>query len=96
MQPLLKIDVADDVGSAHSPYLDAAVLDRLEAIGTELMEIFDFAAIDCEWGLETALGFVSITTIMGRNPQLMNVAHTFATRRSPMRSSREVTAAGRA
>ncbi|MEM5331739.1 hypothetical protein VSR34_35040 [Paraburkholderia sp. JHI2823] len=76
VQPLLKIDVADDVGASHSPYLDAAVLDRLEGFCTVLMEIFDFAAIDCEWGLETALGFVSITTIMGRNPQLMNVAHT--------------------
>lgn len=76
VQPLLKIDVADDVGLNHSPYLDTAVLDRMEAVCAVLMETFDFAAIDCEWGLETTLGFVSITTIMPRNQRLMNVAHT--------------------
>ncbi len=76
VQPLLKIDVADDVGLNHSPYLNTAVLDRMEAVCAVLMETFDFAAIDCEWGLETTLGFVSITTIMPRNQHLMNVAHT--------------------
>jgi hypothetical protein len=76
VQPLLKIDVADDVGLSHSPYLDTAVLDRIEAVCAALMETFDFAAIDCEWGLETTLGFVSITTIMPRDQRLMNVAHT--------------------
>lgn len=76
VQPLLNIDVADDVGLNHSPYLDAAVLDRMEAACAVLMETFDFAAIDCEWGLETTLGFVSITTIMPRNQRLMNIAHT--------------------
>lgn len=76
VQPLLKIDVADDVGPNHSPFLDATVLDRMEAVCAELMEAFDFPAIDCEWGLETTLGFVSITTIAPRNQRLMNVAHT--------------------
>ncbi|VVM82785.1 hypothetical protein [Pseudomonas fluorescens] len=76
VQPLLKIDVCGDVGQDHSPYLDTAVLDRMEAVCNELMQTFDFNAIDCEWGLETTLGFVSVTTVMPRNPQLMNVAHT--------------------
>ncbi|MNF54325.1 hypothetical protein D3C84_357510 [compost metagenome] len=76
VQPLLKIDVCGDVGHDHSPYLGTAVLDHMEAVCNELMQTFDFAAIDCEWGLETTLGFVSVTTIMPRNPQLMNVAHT--------------------
>lgn len=76
VQPLLKIDVCGDVGHDHSPYLDTAVLDYIEAVCSELMQTFDFIAIDCEWGLETTLGFVSVTTVMPRNPQLMNVAHT--------------------
>ncbi len=76
VQPLLKIDVADDVGLNHSPYLDTVVLDRMEAACAALMETFDFAAIDCEWGLETALGLVSVTTIMPRDQRLMNTAHT--------------------
>jgi hypothetical protein len=76
VQPLLKIEVADDVGLNHSPYLDTVILDRMEAVCAVLMETFDFAAIDCEWGLETTLGFVSITTIMPRNQRLMNIAHT--------------------
>lgn len=76
VQPLLKIDISDDVDHGHSPYLDIAVLDHIEAVCRELMRTFDFAAIDCEWGLDTTLGFVSVTTIMPRNPQLMNVAHT--------------------
>ncbi|KPU59175.1 pyruvate phosphate dikinase, PEP/pyruvate binding domain protein [Pseudomonas fluorescens] len=76
VQPLLKIDVCGDVGHDHSPYLDTAVLDRMEAVCNELMQTFDFIAIDCEWGLETTLGFVSVTTVMPRNPQLMNVVHT--------------------
>ena len=76
VQQLLKIDVCGDVGHDHSPYLDTAVLDHMEAVCNELMQTFDFIAIDCEWGLETTLGFVSVTTVMPRNPQLMNVAHT--------------------
>jgi len=76
VQPLLKIDVCVDVGHDHSPYLDTAVLDHMEAVCNELMQTFDFMAIDCEWGLETTLGFVSVTTVMPRNLQLMNVAHT--------------------
>lgn len=76
VQPLMKIDVCGDVDRDHSPYLDTTVLDQMEAVCNELMQTFDFLAIDCEWGLETTLGFVSVTTIMPRNPQLMNVAHT--------------------
>lgn len=76
VQPLLKIDVSDGVGQDHSPYLDMTVIDQMESVCTELMQMFDFMAIDCEWGLETTLGFVSVTTIMPRNPKLMNVAHT--------------------
>ncbi|MEB0028238.1 hypothetical protein QN375_21060 [Pseudomonas sp. MH9.2] len=76
VQPLLKIDVSDDVDYDHSPYLETEVLDRMEAVCNELMQTFDFIAIDCEWGLETTLGFVSVTTVMPRNPRLMNVAHT--------------------
>ena len=76
VQPLLKIDVSIDVGHDHSPYLDAAVLEHMEAVCNELMQTFDFMAIDCEWGIDTTLGFVSVTTIMPRNPKLMNVAHT--------------------
>ncbi|RDU96296.1 hypothetical protein [Trinickia dinghuensis] len=76
VQPLLKIDVADDIGLDHSPYLDAEVLDRIEAVCAVLMKRFDFTAIDCEWGLETELGFVSITTVMPLDQRLMNVAHT--------------------
>ncbi|WP_166363664.1 hypothetical protein [Pseudomonas akapageensis] len=76
VQPLLNIDVCGDVGHDHSPYLDTAVLDHMEAVCNQLMQTFDFTAIDCEWGLETTLGFVSVTTVMPRNPQLMNVAHT--------------------
>ncbi len=76
VQPLLKIDVAGDVDLDHSPYLDSAVLDQLEAVCAELMEAFEFSAIDCEWGLDTALGFVSITTVMPRDRRVMNVAHT--------------------
>ena len=76
VQPLLNIDVCDDVAPDHSPYLDSAVLDYMESVCNELMQIFDFTAIDCEWGLETTLGFVSVTTVMPRNPKLMNVAHT--------------------
>lgn len=76
VQPLLDIDVATDVGPAHSPYLDAAVLDRMEAICAELIAAFDFEAIDCEWGLETTDGFVSVTTIAPRDRRRGNVAHT--------------------
>lgn len=76
VQPLLKIAVADEIGLDHSPYLDKAVLDRMEAVCAALIDAFDFEAIDCEWGLETTLGFVSVTTIMPRDRQLMNVAHT--------------------
>lgn len=76
VQPLLKIDVADDIGANHTPYLGAPVLSGIEAVCAALMETFDFAAIDCEWGLETTLGFVSMTTIMPRNRRLMNGAHT--------------------
>ena len=76
VQPLLEIDVCGDVGHDHSPYLDTAVLEHMEAVCNELMQAFDFIAIDCEWGLETTLGFVSVTTVMPRNPQLMYVAHT--------------------
>ncbi|WP_181287167.1 hypothetical protein [Pseudomonas brassicacearum] len=76
VQPLLKIDVCGDVGHDHSPYLDTAVLDHMEAVCNELMQVFGFTVIDCEWGLETTLGFVSVTTVMPRNSQLMNVAHT--------------------
>ena len=76
VQPLLNIDVCDDVDPDHSPYLDPAVLDHMEAVCNELMQTFDFTAIDCEWGLETTLGFVSVTTVMPRSPALMNVAHT--------------------
>lgn len=76
VQPLLDIDVASDVGPAHSPYLDAAVLDRMEAICAELIEAFDFEAIDCEWGLETTDGFVSVTTIAPRDRRRVNIAHT--------------------
>ncbi|MDB6049415.1 MAG: hypothetical protein JWR17_2161 [Pseudomonas sp.] len=76
VQPLLKIDVCDDVDYDHSPYLETEVLNRMEAVCDELMQTFDFSAIDCEWGLDTTLGFVSVTTVMPRNRQLMNVAHT--------------------
>ena len=76
VQPLLKTDVCGDVDHDHSPYLDTVVFDHMEAVCNELMQTFDFVAIDCEWGLETTLGFVSVTTVMPRNPQLMNVAHT--------------------
>lgn len=76
VQPLINIDVASDVGPAHSPYLDAAVLDRMEAICAELIEAFGFEAIDCEWGLETTGGFVSVTTIAPRDRRRANVAHT--------------------
>lgn len=76
VQPLLDIDVATDVGPAHSPYLDAAVLNRMEAICAELIAAFDFEAIDCEWGLETTDGFVSVTTIAPRDRRRANVAHT--------------------
>lgn len=76
VQPLLNIDVCDDIAPDHSPYLDTAVLDHMEAVCNELMQTFDFTAIDCEWGLETTLGFVSVTTVMPSNPTLMNVAHT--------------------
>lgn len=76
VQPLLNIDVCGDVDHDHSPYLDTAVLDHMEVVCNELMQTFDFVAIDCEWGLETTLGFVSVTTVMPRNPQQMNVAHT--------------------
>lgn len=76
VQPLLNIDVSGDVGHDHSPYLDTTVLDHMEAVCNELMQTFDFIAVDCEWGLETTLGFVSVTTVMPRNPQLMNIAHT--------------------
>lgn len=76
VQPLLKTGVCDDVSRDQSPYLDTAVLERMEAVCSELMQIFDFSAIDCEWGLEIALGFVSVTTIMPRNSETMNVAHT--------------------
>lgn len=76
VQPLLNIDVAGDVRVDHSPYLDSAVLDRMEAVCSELMEVFGFSAIDCEWGLDTTLGFVSVTTIMPRDRGVMNVAHT--------------------
>ena len=76
VQPLLNIDVCSGVGHDHSPYLDTAILDRMEAVCDELMQAFDFIAIDCEWGLETSLGFVSVTSIIPRDPQLMNAAHT--------------------
>ncbi|MES2868602.1 MAG: hypothetical protein V4749_03445 [Pseudomonadota bacterium] len=76
VQPLLDINVSDDVEHDHSPYLDTTTLDHMEAVCNELMQAFDFIAVDCEWGLETTLGFVSVTTVMPRNPQLMNVAHT--------------------
>lgn len=76
VQPLLKLDVCDDVDPDHSPYLDTAVLDHMEAVCNELMHTFDFTAIDCEWGLETTLGFVSVTTVMPKNPKRMNVSHT--------------------
>jgi hypothetical protein len=76
VQPLLNIDVATDVGAAHSPYLDAVVLDRMEAICAELIAAFDFEAIDCEWGIETTDGFVSVTTIAPRDRGWANVAHT--------------------
>lgn len=77
VQPLLKIGVARDVGPSQSPYLDLAVLERIEAVCDSLLDTFDFDAIDCEWGLETTLGFVSMTTIMPRDRNVMNVAHTF-------------------
>ena len=76
VQPLIDIDVATDVGPTHSPYLDAAVLDRMEAICAELIEAFAFEAIDCEWGLETTDGFVSVTTIAPRDRRGANIAHT--------------------
>lgn len=76
VQPLLNIDVCDDIAPDHSPYLDTAVLDHMEAVCNELMQTFDFTAIDCEWGLETTLGFASVTTVMPSNPTIMNVAHT--------------------
>lgn len=76
VQPLLDIDVAADVGPAHSPYLDAAVLDRMEATCADLIEAFGFEAIDCEWGLETTDGFVSVTTIAPRDRRRANLAHT--------------------
>jgi len=76
VQPLLNVDVAADVGPAHSPHLDAVVLDRMEAICAELIAAFDFEAIDCEWGLETTNGFVSVTTIAPRDRRRGNLAHT--------------------
>ncbi|MHA6139583.1 hypothetical protein ACX3YC_19505 [Pseudomonas mohnii] len=76
VQRLLNIDVCGDIDRHHSPYMDTVVLDQMEAVCNELLQTFDFVAIDCEWGLETTLGFMSVTTIMPRNPQLMNVAHT--------------------
>jgi hypothetical protein len=48
----------------------------MEAICAELIAAFDFEAIDCEWGLETTSGFVSVTTIAPRDRRRANVAHT--------------------
>ncbi len=76
VQPLLNIDVSSDVDVDQSPCVGEEVLEQMEATCNELMRGFDFVAIDCEWGLETDLGFVSVTTVMPRNPTLMNVAHT--------------------
>jgi hypothetical protein len=48
----------------------------MEAICAELIEAFNFETIDCEWGLETTDGFVSVTTIAPRDRWRANVAHT--------------------
>jgi hypothetical protein len=86
VQPLLNIHVDSNVGLTQSPYFDSAVLDRLEVIGRDLIKIFGFDAIDCEWGLETTIGFVSVTTVMPKDLKKMNVSHTmgfgFATAQS--------------
>lgn len=76
IQPLLPVGLAADIGHDQSPYLDAKVLEDLEAVAMDLMQSFGFAAIDCEWGLETDLGLVSITTIMSLDPRQMNASHT--------------------
>jgi len=75
VQPLLNTDVVDDVARDHTPFLPSMVLDQLESLCDELMAEFDFDAVDCEWGISTSLGFVSMTTIMPRIREGMNVSH---------------------
>lgn len=70
VQPLLNISVCENIAHDHSPYLDTAVLAQMETICSRLMQIFDFDAIDCEWGLDTTHGFVSVTTVMPKDAEL--------------------------
>jgi hypothetical protein len=76
VQQLLDIAVAPAVQAGQSPLLADEELQRMEAIGADLMAAFGFAAIDCEWGLQTDQGFVSVTTVMPRDRSAMHTAHT--------------------
>lgn len=76
VQPLLDVEVSKGVSLDHSPYVPPETLEELETICSDLMQIFGFTAIDCEWGLETTLGFVSVTTVMPEDTNRMNTAHT--------------------
>lgn len=76
VQPLMNIGLAGNIDADQSPYLQDCVLDDMESACRQIMDVFGFPAIDCEWGLETELGFVSVTTIMPRYSDLMNVSHT--------------------
>ena len=77
VQPLLDVAVAPAVEPEQAPYLPDAALDRIEGVVRRLFELFDMAAIDCEWGIETDCGFVSGTSIVARDPAAMNGQHAF-------------------
>lgn len=77
VQPLLDTRVAPAVEPDQSPYLDDLALDRIEHVIDELLDMFGMDAIDCEWGIETDVGFVSGTSIVARDKAAMNDEHAF-------------------
>lgn len=75
VQPLLPVDTAAGVEPEDAPYLDDDALAAIEHVARQLIAMFDLAAIDCEWGVETDQGFVSITTLMPRDPATATGLH---------------------
>lgn len=77
VQPLLDIAVASAVEPEQAPYLDDEAVDFLDTVARRLIGLFDMAAIDCEWGIDTDAGFVSGTSIVARDRTAMTSQHAF-------------------
>ncbi|MGW8142263.1 hypothetical protein [Sphingomonas zeae] len=75
VQPLLPTGLAPTVEPQDAPYVDDRDLEEIERVARRLLALFDFTAVDCEWGIETDQGLVSVTTLLARDRGAVTSMH---------------------